>query len=72
MRKLSELNVGESSEILEFSDLDIALKMVELGCIPGESVRLEQLAPLGCPAIYRVGQQLLSIRKAEAEQIIVK
>jgi ferrous iron transport protein A len=72
VKKLVDLKLGESCEIVEFSDQHLSLKFVEMGCLPGEKITLEKFAPLGCPLIFIVGNQKISMRKSEAEKIIVK
>jgi ferrous iron transport protein A len=67
VKKLVDLKLGESCEIVEFSDQHLSLKFVEMGCLPGEKITLEKFAPLGI-----VGNQKISMRKSEAEKIIVK
>lgn len=44
---------------------------MEMGCLPGEEVVIEQIAPLGDPISIRVAGYSLSLRKNEADQIIV-
>ena len=36
MKKLSELHIGESGTIHSFENDEIFLKLMEMGCIPGE------------------------------------
>ena len=43
MRKLSELKIGESGVIHSFENDDIFLKLMEMGCIPGELIIVEQI-----------------------------
>jgi ferrous iron transport protein A len=69
---LAELKAGESAIILSFTDLEMSLKFLEMGCIPGEIVRLERTAPLGDPIAISVAGYLLSMRKAEAATILVE
>lgn len=42
-----------------------------MGCLPGEEVMVEQIAPLGDPISIRIAGYSLSLRKNEAKQIIV-
>lgn len=70
--KLSELKSGEKARIKEFQSTDIELKLMEMGCIPGEEVVIEQRAPLGDPISIRVAGYSLSLRINEADQIIVE
>jgi len=70
--KLSELRPGEQGTICEFRDSDIHLKLMEMGCVPGEKILLEQIAPLGDPISVSVAGYRLSLRINEAENIFVK
>lgn len=42
-----------------------------MGCLPGEWVHIERKAPLGDPIAIAVSGYLLSLRKEEAETILV-
>ena len=68
---LSELKVGESAVIDSFTDQTMALKLLEMGCTPGEIVKLDRIAPLGDPIAISVSGYLLSLRKDEACTIMV-
>jgi ferrous iron transport protein A len=69
--KLSEMKSGERGTIIRFDSPDIELKLMEMGCLPGEQVVVEQIAPLGDPISIRVAGYSLSLRKNEANQIII-
>jgi ferrous iron transport protein A len=69
--KLSQLKSGEKGRIVSFESPDLELKLMEMGCIPGEEVIVEQIAPLGDPISIRIAGYSLSLRKNEANQIIV-
>jgi ferrous iron transport protein A len=58
--------------ISSFFSSDLELKLMEMGCIPGEEVTVEQIAPLGDPISIRVAGYLLSLRKNEASEIIIE
>ena len=66
MRKLSELKMGESGVIHSFENDEIFLKLMEMGCIPGELITVEQIAPLGDPISISVAGYQLSLRMNEA------
>ncbi len=70
--KLSELKSGERGRIKAFESSDIELKLMEMGCIPGEEVVVEQKAPLGDPISIRIAGYTLSLRINEANQIIIE
>jgi ferrous iron transport protein A len=69
--KLSELRTGERGVITAFQSHDLELKLMEMGCIPGETVIVEQRAPLGDPISIRVAGYQLSLRINEANQILI-
>lgn len=71
LKNLSELKIGQSAIIDSFTDKGIALKLMEMGCTPGEVVKLDQIAPLGDPIAIFVSGYLLSLRKAEASTVMV-
>jgi ferrous iron transport protein A len=70
-RRLSELKAGERATILDFESSELELKLMEMGCLPGEEIVVEQIAPLGDPISVRIAGYSLSLRKNEAKQIVV-
>jgi len=70
--KLSELKKGQRAVIESFTDYDLSLKLLEMGCIPGEIIELSRIAPLGDPIAISVSGYQLSLRKDEAATICVK
>lgn len=70
--RLSELKPGQAGIIKEFISTDILLKLMEMGCVPGEIIMVEQVAPLGDPISVTVADYRLSLRLDEADQIIVE
>jgi len=44
---------------------------MEMGLVPGETILLEQVAPMGDPISVNVSGYHLSLRKSEADQIVV-
>ncbi|MGE5518726.1 MAG: FeoA family protein [Candidatus Dadabacteria bacterium] len=70
--KLSQLKSGQRGTIKGFESSELELKLMEMGCLPGEEVIVEQVAPLGDPISIRVAGYSLSLRKNEANQIILE
>lgn len=66
------MKVGKTALITSFENDDIFLKLMEMGCIPGEKVRVDQVAPLGDPISITVSGYQLSLRLDEAEMIWVE
>lgn len=69
---LSELKIGQKAEILSFDRDELKLRFYEMGCLPGERVTLELVAPLGDPIAININGYLLSLRKRDARHIQVK
>lgn len=68
---IASLRVGERGVIDEISFDDIPLSLLEMGCLPGESVELLQRAPLHDPLYIRVNGSHLAIRTETAAQILI-
>ncbi len=71
IKRLSELEPGESGVIRDFEQDDIFLKLMEMGFIPGETVIVEQVAPMGDPIAIQVAGYAVSLRLNEASKIMV-
>ncbi|MFY8128835.1 MAG: FeoA family protein [Chitinophagaceae bacterium] len=71
MKKLSDLKIGDEAVIDSFEKDDIFIKLMEMGCVPGEKVKVDQIAPLGDPISISVAGYNLSLRLDEANKIIV-
>ena len=63
---------GQEGIIKEFNSNEIFLKLMEMGCVPGERILMEQVAPLGDPISVNVAGYHLSLRINEAEHIMVE
>lgn len=70
-KKLSELKPGQRAVIREVDSEEIHLKLMEMGCLPGENISVEQVAPLGDPVSVLVSGYRLSLRLDEAQHIVV-
>jgi len=70
--KLSQLKPGQEAIIREFNSNEIFLKLMEMGFVPGESILLEQVAPMGDPISVNIAGYHLSLRLNEADQILVE
>jgi len=70
--RLSELEKGKIATIKSFEKDDIFLKLMEMGCVPGEEIIIEHIAPMGDPISISVSGYNLSLRLNEAENIWVE
>jgi Fe2+ transport system protein FeoA len=73
MKKLSLLKQGESGRIVEISVAGpIKTRLMDMGVLVGEVVRVTKKAPLGGPIAVIVKDYCLSFRKKDANRIAVE
>lgn len=72
-RSLISLKKGETSVIVSVADEDISLKLLEMGCLPGKRITLDNQAPFGGPLCFRIeGACSLALRAEEAACIEIE
>lgn len=70
---LSELTKGQSGKIVKIAAIPAVKKrLLDMGVLVGERVRIERVAPLGDPVEVSVKNYRLSLRKKEAEDIVIE
>ena len=69
---LAEIPLGRSVSVRSIAGARaFRRRLLEMGLVPGVTVRVVTIAPLGDPLRIEVRQGQWSIRKAEAAQIVV-
>ncbi len=68
---LAHLKRGERAVIVDVSSEHIPLKLLEMGCLPGNFVELVQVAPFSDPMYLNINGTHLAIRKETADHIII-
>lgn len=72
MRTLKSMKPGESGIISDIKVVGpLKRRLMEMGVIKGCSVQIEKVAPLGDPIEVKLRGYSLSLRKIDAENIIV-
>lgn len=70
---LADLAKGESSVVLSVRGEDvITRRLMEMGVIPGVSVRMIKSAPFGDPLEISVRGYSLALRRNEAESVVLE
>ncbi|TAE44762.1 MAG: ferrous iron transport protein A [Cytophagales bacterium] len=69
---LSSLKKGEKGVIIAFDDDKVALKLLEMGCLPQTQFSLSAIAPFGCPICIEIENTQISMRLSEANHILVE
>jgi ferrous iron transport protein A len=71
--KLSQLAIGSSAVVRELpSQGPASLRLREMGVLPGVAITLVRTAPFGDPLEIQVRGYNLTLRKSEAEHVMVE
>jgi len=63
---------SQKGTIIAINAGNVPLKLIEMGCLPGNIVEVLQIAPLSDPIYIKVNDSFLSIRKDLAKEIEVE
>jgi ferrous iron transport protein A len=69
---LNNLTENQSGIIKQINDETLAIQLLAMGFILGEEIKVERIAPLGDPILIISGNNYISIRKSDAQQIEIK
>ena len=70
---LSELKKGEIGRILSVGGSgSLRQHFLDMGLIPGKTIRFIKEAPMGDPVEYRIWGYELTLRKEDAEKILIE
>jgi len=72
MPSIASLKIGQHAVIKDFPIEDIPLKLLEMGCLPGNKVTLIQEAPFKDPLYLTINGSHLAIRKEMACKIEIE
>ena len=71
MITLDQIEKNQLGKIVSIDTDLLPLKLIEMGCLPGNEVHLEQLAPLKDPMYLVIDCCHLAIRKETAQHITI-
>ena len=66
---LAQLKKGQKGVIADVNIDEIPLKLLEMGCLPGNVVELVQIAPFGDPLYFIFNDSHVAIRLETAKEI---
>ncbi len=69
---ISDLTKGQKATIIYFDINSVPLKLLEMGCLPGNIVEVVQIAPFGDPLYLNINDSHLAIRQETASKIEVE
>ncbi len=68
-KTLADCKIGDTVTLTKVLDKQLTIQLYSMGCILGEEITLERIAPFGEPMIIRVEDSFISIRKDDAEKM---
>lgn len=69
MISIDRLRVGQKGVIVEEMDAHIPVKLMEIGCLPGNEIELIQIAPFNDPMYFLVDGSRIAIRREMAQYV---
>ena len=72
MQTIATMRKGEKGIIQNFDIEAVPLKLIEMGCLPGNSVELVQFAPFNDPVYINIDGSFVAIRQETALLIAVE
>lgn len=71
--RLSDLKIGQAGRILRLEAKGgFRQRLLEMGLVRGERIEVKRVAPLGDPVEYSIKDYRLSMRKREAQSVLVE
>ena len=71
-KTVAHLQKGEKAIIIDVATDHVPLKLLEMGCLPGNEVELLQLAPFADPMYVNINGCHLAMRKETALHILIE
>ena len=72
LEMLSNVKVGTSGTIRQFTDDFMASKMLSMGILPGKALKLIRRAPFGGGLYIKVEDNNIAVRDIEAQNILIE
>ena len=69
---LSDCTMGEKITLESVEDEQLSIQLYCMGCIPGEDIKIERIAPFGDPILISIEDSFISLRKSDAAKMTVK
>jgi ferrous iron transport protein A len=72
MKSIADLKRGQKATIEDISAESIPLKLLEMGCLPGNDVEVIKIARIKDPIYLNINDTFLAIRLETAKEVLVK
>ena len=64
---LAQCKVGDKVMLHKVLDKQLTIQLYSMGCVLGEEITIERIAPFGDPLIISIDDSFISIRRADAQ-----
>jgi ferrous iron transport protein A len=71
MKSIADLKRGQKATIVDISAETIPLKLLEMGCLPGNEVEVIKIAQIKDPLYLNINDTFLAIRLETAKAVLV-
>ncbi len=72
MKTAAQLKINETARIAEIQEGYCCQKLIEMGLLPGQQIKLSRIAPFGEPICLLVHGRELALRKKEAHHVLLQ
>jgi len=72
MPSIADLKRGQKATIVDISAETIPLKLLEMGCLPGNEVEVIKIAQIKDPLYVNINDTYLAIRLETAKAVLVE
>ena len=72
MASIADLKSGQRAKIEDVSTEQIPLKLLEMGCLPGNTVEVVSISEFKDPMYLNINDTFLAIRRDIAQLVIVE
>lgn len=71
-KTLGDLKIGEKAKVVSYSNEELSVRLIEMGCVPGCEVKMKHMAPLGGPICFCINGNDLSMGREEASLVNIE
>jgi ferrous iron transport protein A len=68
---LDTLSLNQKARIVDYTDDLVSQQLLEMGCLPGHLIYINNIAPLGDPISVVISNTTISMRKRDAACVLV-
>lgn len=72
MKTVLDLKIAEKGTIKEVDVDTIPVKLIEMGCVPGNTIEIIRKAPFGGPLYLNINDSFIAIRRGTANEILIE